>query len=50
MEVSHPCAIHVVACVLQLTRPVTFPTADMMALNSLNNLLIRTGVVKANAD
>lgn len=30
--------------------PLVFPEADMRALTSLNNGLLRYGVVKANAD
>jgi hypothetical protein len=34
----------------KLSRPVVFPEADMRTLNTLNNSLLRLGVVKANAD
>ncbi len=33
-----------------MTRPVTFPPEDLKTLVSLNNALLKTGAVKANAD
>jgi len=34
----------------KLVRPVVFPAADIKALTDLNQLLIKTGVVKVKAD
>lgn len=33
-------------CVLQMTPPVVFPDADISTLRTINNLLLRSGVVK----